>query len=237
MKEQALHIRVNLRQHTAIRIRNYTTAITQAPPDSGPGPIGKRPNTTHVHGGEAERMKPAELKMEYIQLRADGKSYRAIAAQLHISRTTCAAWEQELKSEIDDLRRAELSSLYESFGMAKEARITALGGTLERINAALEDADFSKIPPEKLLDYKLRYMEALKLEYVGGKPALELEDINAKSILAALGDLLNRTRAGEIPADQAQREGAIIAQLLRAYETTEVKAKLEELELIVGGKQ
>lgn len=182
-------------------------------------------------------MKPAELKKEYIQLRAEGKSYSAICEQLHISKSTCTKWERELSSQIDELKRAELAELCESYGMTKEARIKKLGGTLDKINAALEQADFTAVDTAKLLDYKLRYTEALKGEYIGTKPALEPDSIDAKGIVAALGDLLNRVRAGDVTTEQAQKESGILAQLLRAYDTVEVKAKLDELEAIIGGRE
>jgi len=182
-------------------------------------------------------MKPAELKKEYIRLRAEGKSYSYICEQLHISKSTCTKWEKALAAEIDELKRAELAELCESYSMTKEARIKKLGDTLDKINAALEQADFSQVDPAKLLDFKLKYTEALKGEYIGTKAAIELESVDAKSILAALADLLNRVRAGDITTEQAQKESGILAQLLKAYDTVEVKAKLDELEAIIGGRQ
>ena len=146
-------------------------------------------------------------------------------------------WEKALAAQIDELKRAELAELCESYSMTKEARIRRLGDTLEKINAALEQADFSTVDPAKLLDFKLKYTEALKGEYIGTKPALELDAIDAKSIVIALADLLNRVRAGEVTTEQAQKESGILAQLLKAYDTVEVKAKLDELEAIIGGRQ
>ena len=61
--------------------------------------------------------------------------------------------------------------------------------------------------------------------------------MDAKSIVAALADLLNRVRAGDITAEQAQKESGILAQLLKAYDAVEVKAKLDELEAIIGERQ
>lgn len=181
-------------------------------------------------------MKPAELKREFIRLRAEGESYSAICEKLHIAKATCTKWERELASQIDELKRATLAELCESYSMSKEARIKKLGGTLEKINAALEEVDFKEIDPAKLLDYKLKYTEALKTEYIGTKPALDVEAINAKGILAALGDLLNRVRAGDVTTEQAQKETAILTQLLRAYDTVEVKAKLDELEAMINSR-
>ena len=182
-------------------------------------------------------MKPIELKQEYIRLRAEGKSYSYIADQLHISKSTCTKWERDLAAEIDELKRAELAELYESYSITKKASKKRLGDTLEKINTALEQADFSEVDPAKLLDFKLKYTEALKGEYVGQKKAIEPESIEAKDIVEAFADLLDRTRAGDITADQAQRESLILSNLLKAYDTTEIKAKLDKLEAIVGGRQ
>lgn len=183
-------------------------------------------------------MKPAELKREYVKLRAEGKSYSFIADQLHISKTTCSKWEKELAGQIDELKRAEFAELCESYGMTKEARIKKLGDTLEKINEALAQADFTGVDPAKLLDFKLKYTEALKGEYIGTKPAFNLgESVDAKSIVKALADLLNRVRAGEVTTEQATKESAVLTSLLKAYDLVEVKAKLDELEAIIGGRQ
>ena len=181
-------------------------------------------------------MKPTELKQQYIQLRAEGKSYSFIAEQLHIYKSTCTKWERDLASEIDDLKRAELAELYESYNMTKKARIKKLGDTLHKINNALEQVDFSEVDPVRLFDFKLKYMEALKGEYVGTKPAITPESIEAQSILEALTDLLNRTRARDITNEQSQRESLILSNLLKAYDSTELKGKLDKLEAIVGGQ-
>ena len=181
-------------------------------------------------------MKPQEIKKEYVRLRAEGKSYSVIAEQLHISKSTCTKWERELAAQINELKRAEFQELCESYGMTKEARIKKLGDTLEKIEDAIAKADFSTVDPAKLLDFKLKYTEALKGEYIGTKPALELDSVDARGIVTALADLLNRVRAGDITTEQAQKESGILAQLLKAYDSVEVKAKLDELEAIIGGR-
>jgi transposase len=183
-------------------------------------------------------LKPAEQKTEFIRLRAEGKSYSVIADTLHISKSTCTAWERELKDAIAELKQEQLNELYSSYYMTKEARIKKLGDTLDRINTALDGADLSQIPPEKLLEFKLKYTEALKGEYTGsGTPyQFTTDKIEPKDIVTALGDLLNRVRAGEVTPEQANRESTVIANLLRAYDTVEVKAKLDALESLVGNR-
>ena len=176
-------------------------------------------------------MKPQKAKEEYILLRAEGKSYDAIAQELHISKSTCSAWEKE--QAIADRKAEQLEQLYESYYMKKEARIKRLGGTLANIEAALAAADLTQMQPKELLEYKLKYTAALKEEYTGIASALPT-DITPAALLAALQDLLNRVRAGEVTTEQANRESSIISNALRAYEQTELKTKLEALEAALG---
>jgi len=170
-------------------------------------------------------------------LRAEGKSYTAISKELNISKATCTAWEKELKAEIAEKKKEQLEEMYEAYYMTREARITKLGQTLESIEDALSEVDFTQVSPEKLLDYKLKYMEALKQEFIDTTPAIPLEDsFNPRDIIVVLADLLKRIRNRETNLDQATRETMVIANILKAYETVELKAKLETIEGIVGGR-
>ena len=179
-------------------------------------------------------MKGTGTKLKFIQLRAEGKSYRDIAKKLSIARNTCEKWSREMAQQIDEQKREYLQEIIESYKITKEGRIRALGDTLKRIDNALKEADLSKIEPGRLLDYKLKYTEALKQEYVGIGPIINGEIKDGKSIVAALGDLLDRVRGGDIPQEQAQKEANILMQMIRAFDTVEVKAKVEELEMIIG---
>lgn len=183
-------------------------------------------------------MKPQEQKAEFIRLRAEGKSYSFIAGSLEISKSTCTSWERELKAQIAELKAEQLNELYDSYYMTREARIRKLGDTLAAINTALGGVDLATVPPEKLLDFKLKYTEALKGEYLDTTPAPALGvGFGAKDILNALGNLLDRMRAGEVSTEQAGRESLVIGNLLKAYDAVELKTKLEALEAIVGGRR
>jgi len=178
-------------------------------------------------------MKSTAMKNEFINMRAQSKSYSAISEALKISKSTCAAWERELKDQITIFKQEQLYGLYEAYYMTKEARIRKLGDTLKSIDAALDGIDLSQIPPEKLLDFKLKYTEALKEEYTGTAPAYRFgKQITPDEILLALKDLLNRSQAGEISTEQAKRESLIISNLLKAYEI-EVRGNWLPLETIV----
>ena len=93
------------------------------------------------------------------------------------------------------------------------------------------------MPPEKLLDYKLKYTQALKEEYIAtGRARTIPEEISPAALMDMLADLLERVRAGEVSTGQANRESMIISNLLKAYEQTELQTKLDALEAIVGGR-
>lgn len=180
-------------------------------------------------------MKPAETKQEFIRLRAEGLSYRAIQDKLSVSKSTCQKWEQAYKEEIAELKADSMKELYNAYGMTKEARIKKLGDTLNRLQTALDRIDLTQLPPEKLLDFYLKYTDALKTEYTPpSKPiAFNKNDRDTAELIDAIADLLNRIRAGEITSDQANRESTAIANLLKAYNTEELQAKIETLEAII----
>ena len=90
-------------------------------------------------------MKPNDQKNEFIQLRAEGKSYTAIGKELSISKATCTAWDRELKAEIAEKKKEQLEEMYQAYYMTREARITKLGKALKSIEDALSKADLTQV--------------------------------------------------------------------------------------------
>lgn len=179
-------------------------------------------------------MKSQETRSEFIRLRASGKSFDFIAKELSISKSTCSAWEKELKQAISDLKQEQLNELYDAYFMTKEARIKKLGSVLERIDDTLEHADLTEVPLEKLLDFKLKYTEALKAEYIQTANVDTFNgQVTADGILNALGSLLERVQRGEVSSEQANRESTILTNLLRAYDTVEINTKLDEINSVL----
>lgn len=160
-------------------------------------------------------MKPAEKKLEFIRLRADGKSLRAIEKELSVSRSTLSEWEKELSAEIYQLRQDNLTALYETYGAAREARIRRIGETLSRIDAALDKVNFEEISPEKLLDYKLKYQNALRDEY--SSSAFTEATGAAEDTLEAFKDIRRRAASGEITTDQAKTEINLLDHMVDGY--------------------
>lgn len=183
-------------------------------------------------------MKPQEMKLDFIRLRAEGNSYDKIAEALHISKATCTAWERDLKAEITKLQQDGLNELYIAYGMAKEARIRRIGNTLQRIDTALEEADLTTIAPERLLDYKLKYSQALREEYTGLTPPPDMKyGGTPEEVQSAFTDIYTRVRKGDITADQAAQEAKTLSAILTAYQAVETKERVEAIDAIINGRR
>lgn len=160
-------------------------------------------------------MKTTDKKLEFIRLRAEGKSYRAIEQEIGVSRSTCGEWERELRADINALRHESLEELYTQYGMAREARIRRIGDTLRRIDEALADVDLSALPPEKLLDFKLKYSTALRDEYTA--TASTEATGAATDTLEAIQGLYRRITTGETTTEQAKTELSILDRMVDGY--------------------
>ena len=97
---------------------------------------------------------------------------------------------------------------------------------------ALAEADFSKIPPDKLLALRLQYVEAVKNEEPPAREKLKAGSV--EEILAAYTELINEVRAGRLTGEQAAKENAILAGMIKAIETNQLKARIEEIEKILA---
>lgn len=160
-------------------------------------------------------MKNANVKNEFIRLRAEGMSYRAIEAEIGVSRSTCSEWEKELAPAIAHLKQDNLRALFAEYGAVREARIKRVGETLRRIDSALDSVDLSSLPPEKLLDFKLKYQAALKEEY--SSTAYTEATGAAQDTLQAIQGLYRRLASGEATTEQAKAELNVLDHMVDGY--------------------
>ena len=134
-----------------------------------------------LHTLEACRGK-AELKAEFIQLRAKGLPYRQIAERFGVARSTLFNWNAELEAEIASARAVELEALQAEFFVLKEGRITLLGEQLQRLRRELASRDLTEVPTERLLELLLKYHAALKEEFVEVRPLSDQEQARLRSL-------------------------------------------------------
>lgn len=177
-------------------------------------------------------MLDTKRKRQFIKLRAQGASYEKIIAEMHISRDTCQKLQQEFSDAIDEAKREELESLANEFHMVRTARIRATGKLLQKLDAAIDETDFSKVPADRLLSLRLQYVEALQKELAIPRESLKSSDVD--DILSAYVGLLNDARAGKVSGEQSARENAILQGMLKGVEVLQLKARLDEIEKILA---
>ena len=186
---------------------------------------------------KVRNMKPQTDKDRFILLRAEGKSFTAIAQELHISKSTCSEWEQELKGKIADLKADRLNELYEKYYMTRRARIEQAGKTLAKIDEAIAGADLTEADPVRLMELKLKYLSALKEEYIDTGRSYNMgKDIEPQQVIDAMGKLLNDVAEGSVTPEQAAKENYMLNGILKAMETHELKQKLDALETILASR-
>lgn len=173
-----------------------------------------------------------EARHKFITMRAEGHSYDKIAKTLGISKSTCVLWSRSYAEEIGTARQESLRELLETYHATKAERIKSLGKTLGAIEGALDRVDLSRVDPDKLLNYKLKYLEMLKGENIS-LDSLTGEVTDARSIVDALSDLYSRVRADEVTGDQASREVAVLVNMLKAFDVAEVKDAVDKIDSIL----
>ena len=177
-----------------------------------------------------EVMTKLDKQAEFIKLRARGLSLRQCGEQLGTNKDTCNKWDRELKAQVAKHKAERLADVYTEYGMYREARIKALGTALNNIDSELSNRNLSDVPTDKLLDFKLKYTEALAGEYIPlSVQTDEGQPLDAKAIIMRLDDLYKRVRDGETTREQAQTELVVLSGMLRAYDTSELEEKMDKL--------
>lgn len=179
-------------------------------------------------------MTTAEKKSRFIQLRAEGQTFSQIAAELSISKATCCRWSKEFKQEIAAREAETLGELFREYKATHAARIKRIGETLCKLDAEIKKRDFAELPLDRLLCHELKYLELLKTEYQPTPDRQALPDkLTTETVLEALKDLLQVSRAGEITDEQAERETKILAAAIRATQGADDEAKTDSINIIV----
>lgn len=176
-------------------------------------------------------MKPEEQKKEYIQLRAEGKSYSTITKELGIAKATCTSWEQSLKGDIEAMKRAQTEELYTAYNMKREARIKALGEIVQGLDKAIADKPLEELPLDKLLELRLKYARELKEEYL---EPVELETDNTlDGLLEQYNQLYKDSKTGKYnPADIKAQLAILDAKRDTLYRISGELTKEEESGLV-----
>jgi len=105
---------------------------------------------------------PRTVKDRFLQLRAEGKSYRAIAAELHVGRSTLLDWGRQFQADIDALRAIRIEALKEQYQLLYHHQVQLLAKQIQTVRDMLNRCDLSDMPANKLLDMQLKLLTAIQ---------------------------------------------------------------------------
>ena len=111
-------------------------------------------------------MLDADKKQQILTLRAKGKSYASIAAELSIAKQTAIDYCKDNEETIATLKALELETLYESHHINKEARIEALSTLKDKLRKEIDRRDLADISTDKLITLYLNTTAAIKDEAI-----------------------------------------------------------------------
>lgn len=103
-------------------------------------------------------------KEKFIELRAAGLSFDTIAQQLDISKPTLIKLSRELSADIEKLKFINLEAIAERHKVLRAERLDSLGRLLDKVNTAIESADFSKVSAERLIELQFKLTDRLRAE-------------------------------------------------------------------------
>jgi len=95
-----------------------------------------------------------EKQQRFIILRADGKSFDAIAKDLKVSKSQLIQWSKLLENEIKELQFDNLIKIKEAYSNSKTKRYEALLKQLDFIESGILEADLTKATIKDLFTIK-----------------------------------------------------------------------------------
>lgn len=121
-----------------------------------------------------------DQKIQFIDLRATGKTYIEISKVLGVSKQTLINWSKELELELSNAKSIQRDKLVQHYSDFKQSRFDAHTKLHDLLLCEIEKRDLSSIPTEKLISILIKNSnEAEKMEIAPVKfAAMECEFFN-----------------------------------------------------------
>src|SRR5881628_2906176 len=111
-------------------------------------------------------MHTTETKHKFIELRAKEWSYRRIAEELGVDKSTLFLWRKEFGQQIEDLRQMELEALQEELLGSQAERFKALVADYQRYHKELETRKPQNVPQYMLFRMVCRLRDQVERRIV-----------------------------------------------------------------------
>jgi len=97
-----------------------------------------------------------DQKMQFVMLRAQGKSFDTIAQELGISKQTLITWQGDLQDQVNEQTFFELQTITETYAVTRKKRFESHAKMLSAVLTELErraDTDqLTDLPTDKLVN-------------------------------------------------------------------------------------
>ncbi|NBS68092.1 hypothetical protein EBT31_04150 [bacterium] len=108
-------------------------------------------------------MKDPATQEQFIELRAQGMSFAAIAERLGVAKSTLIAWSKDNKYEIGNLRQIHLEAMREKYRMGAERKVEIFAKQLDNVEGELAKRDMATVPTERLFNLLIKLTHKLNL--------------------------------------------------------------------------
>jgi transposase-like protein len=88
-------------------------------------------------------MKDPALKDQFVELRAQGMSFAAIAERLDVAKSTLITWSKEAENDIGNLRQIYAEAMREKYRMGTERRVEIFSKQLDSVEGELAKRDMA----------------------------------------------------------------------------------------------
>lgn len=89
-------------------------------------------------------------QVKFIELKAQGMSYRKIAEKLNVSVTTLSKWNRQFEEEINMEAKDRMDAIQFEFKANKEARVSALSMMLYKVENEIRLRDLAEVSSSRL---------------------------------------------------------------------------------------
>lgn len=111
-------------------------------------------------------MKDTKTKEQFIQLRAEGKSFQSISEEIGVSKPTLIEWSKDFAIQIANYKAIEMEALQERYFVQKRQRVVLFGEQIAKLKEELSKRDLKEVSTDKLFELLAKYATALSKEDV-----------------------------------------------------------------------
>lgn len=122
----------------------------------------------------------SSLKLQAVELRADGKTYKEIAEELGTDIQQAIDMASDESDKIATLRAVKMEALFQEERINQTGRIERLSALQARLKEELDRRDLSDIPTDKLITLYLKTSETIKGEVYTPKILSSTEQAKAQ---------------------------------------------------------